>query len=152
MSVWNKWGMQFERFYRLNQSIVAWFVHFHQVWFHPTLTNLGKHLWWYWCEWEAICPSTTWEGTQTPHTWMTLTWDTVWKVLQPQSKHSGMVCTLASGRTSANFPKSGEASVVVTVSVKPYAHPQPEKLLKTLHRNVMDMECSLKGSTASTKV
>jgi hypothetical protein len=35
------------------------------------------------------------------------------KVLQPQSKHSGMVCMLASGRISADSHKSGEASVVV---------------------------------------
>ncbi len=35
------------------------------------------------------------------------------KVLQPQLMHSGMVCTLASGRISANFQKSGEVSVVV---------------------------------------
>ncbi len=38
--------MQFERFYSLNQSIVAWFAHMHQVGFQPTFPNLGKHLWW----------------------------------------------------------------------------------------------------------
>ncbi len=38
--------MQFERFYSLNQSIVAPFAHLHQVEFMPTLTNLGKCLWW----------------------------------------------------------------------------------------------------------
>jgi hypothetical protein len=37
--------MQFERFYSLNQSIVAWFAHLHQVGFEATLTNLAKHLW-----------------------------------------------------------------------------------------------------------
>ncbi len=36
--------MQFERFYSLNQSIVAWFAHLHQVGFQPTLTNLGKNI------------------------------------------------------------------------------------------------------------
>jgi hypothetical protein len=34
-------GMQFERFYSLNQSIVAWFSHLHQVVFHPTFPNMG---------------------------------------------------------------------------------------------------------------
>jgi hypothetical protein len=43
-----------------------------------------------------------------------------------------MVCTLASGGISANSHKSGEASVVVSISVKPYAHPEPEKALKNL--------------------
>jgi hypothetical protein len=38
--------MQFERFYSLNQSIVEWLVHLHQVEFQQTLANLGKHLWW----------------------------------------------------------------------------------------------------------
>jgi hypothetical protein len=42
--VCHRHGMQFERFYRLNQSIVAWFVNMHQVGFQPTLTNLGKLL------------------------------------------------------------------------------------------------------------
>jgi hypothetical protein len=37
------------------------------------------------------------------------------KVLQPQPKGSGMIFKLASGRISANFSKSGEASVVVRV-------------------------------------
>ncbi len=46
---------------------------------------------------------------------MTWTWDAVWKVLQPQPKCSGMVCSLASGRISANFPKSKDVSVVVTM-------------------------------------
>ncbi len=31
------------------------------------LQKLGKHLWWKGCECEAICPSTTGEGAQTPH-------------------------------------------------------------------------------------
>jgi hypothetical protein len=39
-------GMQLERFYILNQSIMAWFIHFHQVGFHLPLTELGKRLWW----------------------------------------------------------------------------------------------------------
>ncbi len=33
--------MQFERFYSLNQSVVAWFAHLNQVEFQPTLTNWG---------------------------------------------------------------------------------------------------------------
>jgi hypothetical protein len=36
--------MQFERFYSLNQSIVAWFAHLHLIGFQPTLTNLAKCL------------------------------------------------------------------------------------------------------------
>jgi hypothetical protein len=39
-------GMQFERFYSLNGSVVTWFAHLHQVGFQPTLTNLGKCPWW----------------------------------------------------------------------------------------------------------
>jgi hypothetical protein len=34
--------MQFERFYSLNQSVVAWFAHLQKVEFQPTLTNLGS--------------------------------------------------------------------------------------------------------------
>ena len=49
------------------------------------------------------------------HIGMTCTYDAVWKVLQSQPKSSGMVWTLAKGKISANFPKSGEASVVATV-------------------------------------
>ncbi len=65
---------------------------------------------------------------------MPWTWDAVWKVLQPQSKHSGMVCTLALGRISAHLSKSWEACVGggINVIVKPYAHSQPEKVLKHL--------------------
>ncbi len=142
--------MQIERFHSLNQSVVAWFAHLHQEGFQPTFPNLGKHLWWERCECEAICPSTTWEGTHTPYIWMTWTWDAVWKVLQTQWKRSGLVCTLASGRISANFPKSREASVVVTVWV--WGH-MPIHILRrcsnTSHMYDMDMGCSLKGSTAS---
>ncbi len=38
--------MQFEMFYSLNPSVVAWFAHLHQVGYQPTSPNLGKHLWW----------------------------------------------------------------------------------------------------------
>ncbi len=83
---------------------------------------------------------------------MTWTWDAVWKVLQPQPKRSRMVCTLASGTISAYFPKSGEASVVVTVWV--WSHMPIHNLRR--HSNPsnmydMDMGCSLKGSTDSNK-
>jgi hypothetical protein len=44
--VWHGHGMQFERFCCLNQSVVAWFAHFHKGGFEPTLTNWGKQLWW----------------------------------------------------------------------------------------------------------
>ncbi len=83
---------------------------------------------------------------------MTWTWDAVWKVLQPQPKQSGMVCTLASGWISANFPKSGEASVVVTGWM--WSHMPIHNLRRcsnTSYMYDMDMGCSLKGSTASTK-
>ncbi len=40
------YGMQFEMFYSLNQSIVAWFAHLHQVGFQPALRTLGKCLGW----------------------------------------------------------------------------------------------------------
>jgi hypothetical protein len=51
-------GMQFEKFYRINKSVVAWFAHLQNVGIQPTFSNLGKCLWWQWCEYEAICPST----------------------------------------------------------------------------------------------
>ncbi len=109
-------GCSLRGFYSLNQSVVAWFADLHQVGFHPTPITLGKCLWWYQCECEAIW-STTWEGAQTPHVCITWMWDAAWKVLQPQPKHSGMVCTLASGKISANSHKSGKVSVVVMVLV-----------------------------------
>ncbi len=59
--------MQFERFYSLKQSIVTWFAPLHQEGFQPTFPNLEKCLWWEWCECEEIYPSTTLEGSQTPH-------------------------------------------------------------------------------------
>ncbi len=129
------------------------FAHLHQVGFRPTLTNLGKYLWWWWCECEAIGPSTTSAGAQTPHICMTWTWDVVWKVLQPQSKRSGMVCTLASGRISAYSHKSGEVSVMVTLWV--WSHMPIHNLRRCSNTSYMyhvDMGCNLKGSTASTKV
>ncbi len=145
--------MQSERFYSLNQSMVAWFAHLHQVGFQPTLTNLGKDLWSYRCEWEAICPSTTCKRAQTPHICMTWTWNTVWKVLQHQSKQGSMVCTLASGRISANCHKSGEAAVVVMVWV--WSH-MPihnlRRLSNTTYIYDMGMGGSLKGSKASAKI
>ncbi len=144
--------MQFERFYSLNQSLVAWFAHLHQVGLQSTLTNHGKRLWWYWYEREVICPFTSWEGAQTPHICMPWTWDAVWKVLQPQPKCSGMVCTLASGRIIANSNKSGETSVVVMVWV--WSHMPIHNLRRCCNPSYMyDLELgfSLKGSTASTK-
>jgi hypothetical protein len=36
--------MQFERFYSLIESIVAWCAHFHQVRFQPFLTNMANCL------------------------------------------------------------------------------------------------------------
>ncbi len=70
---------------------------------------------------------------ETPHIGMTWIWDAVWKVLQPYSKHGGMDCTLASGRISPNSHKSGATFCVGNgASVNPYAHPQPEKVLKHL--------------------
>jgi hypothetical protein len=83
---------------------------------------------------------------------MTWTWDAVWKVLQPQPKRSGMVCTLTSSKISANFPKSGEASVVVRVSG--WSHMPIHNLRSCSNASYMsdlDLGCSLKGSTASTK-
>jgi hypothetical protein len=37
-------GMQFERFYSLNDSVVGSFPHLHHLWFKPALSNLGKCL------------------------------------------------------------------------------------------------------------
>ncbi len=146
-------GMRFKKFYSLNQRVGAWFAHLHQVCFQPFLTNLGKCLWWYWFEWKAICPSTTWEGAQTPHICIPWKCDAVWKVLKPQPKHSGIVSPLASGRISANFPKFREASPLLTVLV--WSHMPIHNLRRhsnTSYMYKMDMRCSLKGSTASIKV
>ncbi len=142
--------IKYESFNSLNQSVVAWFSHLHQVGFQPTLTNLGKRLWWYWCECEAICPSTTCEGAHTPHIGMTWRWNAVWKVLQ---SCSGRVCTVAEGRISANSHKSGEVSVEVMVWM--WSHMPTHNLRRWSNLSYMydmDMGCSLKGSTASTKV
>jgi uncharacterized Zn-finger protein len=43
--VWHRCGMQFERFYSLNNSVVGKFSHLHHLWFQPALPNLGKRLW-----------------------------------------------------------------------------------------------------------
>jgi hypothetical protein len=55
--VWHGCGMQFERFYSLNDSVVGSFPHLHHLWFHRTLPNLGKPLWWVRCECAAMSPS-----------------------------------------------------------------------------------------------
>ncbi len=80
---------------------------------------------------------------------MTCTWDAVWKVLQPQPKLICLVCTLTSGRISANFPKSREGSAVVSVWV--WSHMPIHNLRRCSYlsfMNHMDVGCSLKGSTA----
>ncbi len=46
INVYHGHGHKFERFYSLNQSVVAWFTHLHQVRFHPSFPNLEKCLWW----------------------------------------------------------------------------------------------------------
>ncbi len=151
--VWHGHGMQFERFYSLNQSVVAWFVYLASGRISANFHKSGEVSVVVNCEWEGKCPSTTREGTQTPHICMKWIWDAVWKVLQPQSKCSGMVSTLASGRISANFSKSGEASVVVTVWVS--SHMPINNLWRcsnTSYMYDMDMGCILKGFTASAKI
>ena len=61
--VWHGCGMQFERFYSLNDSVVGSFPHWHNLGFQQTVPNLGKPLWWQRCECAAISPSTTrWQG------------------------------------------------------------------------------------------
>ena len=69
------------------------------------------------CESSAICPSITIEGAPSPYICMTWMRDAVWKVIQPQSYHSGVVSALTSPRVSASSPKSGETSVLVMVWV-----------------------------------
>jgi hypothetical protein len=44
--VWHGCGMQFERFYSLNESVVGSFPHLHNLGFQQTVPNLGKPLWW----------------------------------------------------------------------------------------------------------
>jgi hypothetical protein len=82
---------------------------------------------------------------------MTLLWFAVWKVLQPQPLQSGMVCTLTSPRLSANSPKYGETSVVVTEWMCIHMSVHNSWMCSiTSYRYDMDVMCSLKGSTVST--
>ncbi len=63
-----------------------------------------------------------------------------------------MVCTLASGRISANFPKLGKVSEVVRLWVwshMPFHNLRRHSILS--YKYAIDMGCSSKGSTASTK-
>ncbi len=103
---------------------MAWFAHLHQVGFQPSQKI-----------WESIYGGNGVSGTPYAHPHPEKTLKHLIYVchghgmqfewfLQPQSKCSGMVCTLASGRMSAYFPKFGESSVVIKVgdkgvSVKP---------------------------------
>jgi hypothetical protein len=43
---WHRCGMQFERFYSLNNSVVGSFPHWHHLGFQQTFPNLRKPLWW----------------------------------------------------------------------------------------------------------
>ncbi len=84
---------------------------------------------------------------------MTWAWDMLCMALQPQPKYNGMVCTLASGRFSANSPKYGEMYVVVSILV---GCNMPIHYLRKYSNNSymydMNMGCSLHGSTASIKL
>jgi hypothetical protein len=42
--VWHRCGMQFKRFYPLNDSVVGSFPHLHHIWFQRTFPNLRKPL------------------------------------------------------------------------------------------------------------
>jgi hypothetical protein len=145
--------MQFERFYSLNHCEVVWFAHLYHLDFWLILPNLGKRLGWWRSECAFICLYTTVEGAQTPHIGMTWMWYAVWKVLQPQPLWSGMVCTPTSHRLSANSPKSGVTSVVVTewMCIHMSIH-NSWRCSNTSYRYDIDVMCSLKGSTASTIV
>jgi hypothetical protein len=80
------------------------------------------------------------------------TCDAVRRVLQPQPKWSGMVCTLSPGRISANFPKFGEMSVEVIMWL--WSHMPIHNLRSysnTSYMYDMNMGCSLKSSTAQSK-
>ena len=44
--VWHVCGMQFERFYSLNDIVVGSFPHLHHLGYQQTLPNLVKPLWW----------------------------------------------------------------------------------------------------------
>ncbi len=102
------------------------------VWSHMPIHNLRRH------SNTIIC--------------MTWTWDAVWKVLQPQSTCSGMVCTLVSGRILPNSHKSGEVSVVVMMWM--WNNTPIHNLRRhsnTSYMYGMDMGCSLQVSTDTTK-
>ena len=72
-------------------------------------------------------------------------WVAVWKVLQPEPKHtSGMVCTLTSPRISVSSPKSGEKFVVVIVWVcghMPSKTNYGAQILTKLHAVDMPIVC-----------
>jgi hypothetical protein len=135
--------VQDEPYHGFHTSITQTFIQLSQIWGNVCGGND--------CECAAICPSTTIYGATTPNKSMSWTWNTVWKVLQSQSYHSGVVSALTSPMDSASSPKSGETSVLVMVWVcshMPIHHNW--RCSNTLYAYDVNVECSLKGSTVST--
>jgi hypothetical protein len=61
-----------------------------------------------------ICPSTAYEGYQTPCVYLTWMWEPFQVGLEPQPMHCGVICQPAVTQGFSCIPKSGFKSVVVT--------------------------------------
>ena len=146
VTVWECCHMPFQHYNWRCSNILHMYVIDVQTFFQLS------QIWGNVCGWnDKISPSITIEGAPTSYICMSWTWNTVWKVLQSQSYHSGVVSALTSPRVSASSPKSGETSVLVMVWVcshTPIHHNW--RCSNTLYAYDVDVECSLKGSTVST--
>ena len=131
----------------LKRDIVALFTQVLDPGFQPsTLPNLGQYLW----RWQCECASITITLSPSAEDAQTIC-DAVWKVIQPQPQHSGIIFTHPWPRISANSPKSGQIFVVLAVwmCIHNPIHIS-RRCPNTLHMYGMDVGCSLKGYTSST--
>jgi hypothetical protein len=144
--VWHGCGMQFERFYRLNDSVVGSFPHLHHLWFQRTFPNLGKPLQ---CNGVSVLPYAhpqlfkhliyVWHGCGMQFERFYRLNDSV-VGLCPHLHH------LWISKISQIW---GNLCCCNGMNVLPYAHPQLFKVFKHLIYVSHGRGCSLKGFTAS---
>ena len=84
------------------------------------------------CECASICQSTTPEGTQTSDLCIRWMWDTLWKVLKHQLADWHCLDTHITMGFSCVSQFRGNIYGCNSVSVHPYAHLPPQKVLKLL--------------------